>query len=229
MKNYIILVLITLLVTSCFKENSNDVNQDRVYGEYEVFFNANDSTTTVSAKFRLGGPEGNPIELEYSNNGGAYVTFNNDTLEYDYWKSAHVKEYQGLINSGNFVYVNNDGDAFTNPLPLLGQIDFPAGFDTLYKNVTDTFYWSGLPIGGGHSIKLEIDSWFWGSDAEFVADTMGQSYMIMEPSELSDLNEGDGNAKLYKTVESSVVQGTSEGGVIRNKFRALDRDVKILN
>lgn len=47
-----------LLVASSAKEDSSDVNQNKIYCDYELFYNQNDDKTQAVARFRFGGPTG---------------------------------------------------------------------------------------------------------------------------------------------------------------------------
>jgi len=49
-------VIVSVLVTACAKENASDVNQDKIYTDYEVLYNSNTDVTTVVARFLFGGP-----------------------------------------------------------------------------------------------------------------------------------------------------------------------------
>ena len=46
---WILSVIISVALFSCTGESAGDVNQDRIYTEYEQFYNSNTGTTTVIA------------------------------------------------------------------------------------------------------------------------------------------------------------------------------------
>jgi len=69
-----------LLMTSCAKEDSSFVNQNKVYCDYELFYNQNEDKTHAVARFRFGGATGTLLELTDST--GASVSFNGETLPY---------------------------------------------------------------------------------------------------------------------------------------------------
>ena len=57
MRNLLAFLLgITLMATACQTENSADVNQDRIYTQYELFYNANEDITYARAWFRFAMP-----------------------------------------------------------------------------------------------------------------------------------------------------------------------------
>ncbi len=94
MKNIIALILTTLIIAGCGTgEDSADVNQDRIYTDYEVFYNANEDKTHVIARFRFGHALGTILELKDSS--GASVTYNGAVLAYSQLWGGHHKEYAG--------------------------------------------------------------------------------------------------------------------------------------
>ena len=63
-----------ILFMACPIEDSADVNQDKIYTDYEVFYNSNTDKTQVLARFRFGGATGTLLEL----NEPAEVYFDED-------------------------------------------------------------------------------------------------------------------------------------------------------
>ena len=79
-----IMILAVIALTSCTGESAGDVNQDRIYTEYEQFYNSNTGVTTVIARFRFGGALGTLLELDSTDN----VKFNGDVLPYNIVKGV---------------------------------------------------------------------------------------------------------------------------------------------
>ena len=134
MKKIIYFALLALalpiILASCQKEDSSDVNQDKIYCVYELFYNQNSDKTVAIARFRFGTPTGTLLELTDP----AGVTFNGDVLPYSVAYSGHAKEYAGQISSGSFVYTNTEGTVFTNSTPTMTTLGHPAGFTTITKS-----------------------------------------------------------------------------------------------
>ena len=94
------LIFLAIFVQSCTKENASDVNQDKIYQYYEVFYNKNTDKTWVVARFNFGGPTGTILELD----SGATVKFNNEVLPYNGLFAGHYKEFAGRVTTGSFVW-----------------------------------------------------------------------------------------------------------------------------
>ena len=64
MKNLlVILSLLTISLFSCNREESNTVEQDRIFTEYELFYNANEDKTYARATFKFSNVFGTKLEL----------------------------------------------------------------------------------------------------------------------------------------------------------------------
>ena len=91
-----------LAFTSCQTEDSADVNQDKIYTDYELFYNSNTDKTQVVARFRFGGPLGTLLEL----NDPASVKFDGEDVPFNALYSGHFKEFSGQVLEGTFLYTN---------------------------------------------------------------------------------------------------------------------------
>jgi len=82
------------LLTGCQTEDSADVNQDRIYADYELFYNSNTDKTEVVARFRFGGPTGTLLELKAP----ASVKFDGETIPFRPGYAGHQKAFAGQID-----------------------------------------------------------------------------------------------------------------------------------
>jgi hypothetical protein len=209
---------------ACERENASDVNQNKIYTDYEQFYNKNTDKTVVVARFRFGGVAGTLLELDST----AFVTFNGDTLPYSVIYSGHAKEYAGQIAPGTFSYTNINNATFTNQVPTFESIDFPIGFDTIVKSQANTLTWAGTPLAPDQNVGLFIGSWTWGQDALYFQDGDGANDLILGMGQLASVPVGPAICYLDRATDKAVAQGTPEGGRIRGKFRALNRQVQVV-
>jgi hypothetical protein len=222
---WILSVIISVALFSCTGESAGDVNQDRIYTEYEQFYNSNTGTTTVIARFRFGGPLGTLLELDSTDN----VKFNGDDLPYSIFWGAHVKEYVGNIAPGTFVYTNLDGNVFTNTVPAYEAIDFPSSFTELSKSTPYDFQWVGTALSQNQEVGVYVGTWGWGDDTWNYTNSVGATNMIFGLNSLSNLTLGSATVFLDRATKSTNIHGTSKGGVIRGKYRAPNRTVNVIN
>lgn len=214
-----------VLLSSCTGESAGDVNQDRIYAEYEQFYNSNTGITTAIARFRFGGFLGSILELDSTDN----VKFNGDDMPYSIFWGAHVREYVGNIPPGTFVYTNLAGNVFTNTVPAFEAIDFPLNFTQLSRSTPYDFQWSGTPIGQNQEVSVYIGSWAWGDNSWNYTNNVGASNLVFGIPSLSNLPLGTSTVYLDRTTKKTTIQGTSRGGVIKGKFRAPNRVINVVN
>ncbi len=224
----ILLVAIGMLV-GCSSEDSSDVNQDRIYTDYELFYNANDDVTHALARFRFGGPFGTILEL--SDSSGASVTFNDDILAYSAFWGGHHREYAGNVTSGTFRYTNTEGGVYINSVPTGSSIEFPVGFDgiELSKSMAYTLTWDGTPLAPDDQVGIFIGSWAWVDDALFWTDNDAATEIIMGVNRLQNLVNGTAVVYIDRWNAVDVTEGTSEGGRMRYKYRGPNATVTVVD
>ena len=217
-------VAVSTLISSCEKENSDDVNQEKIYTVYELFYNANTDKTVAITRLRFGGPTGTLLEATSP----AGVTFNGDPLPYNVFYSGHAKEYAGKITTGTFVYTNTENTSYTNTVPFMDTIAHPVGFDTIQKGQANDYTWIGNPLAVNERVDLFIGTWTWGQDALFFASGAGYTNIVMGLNQVNNLAVGGSTAYVNRVNEVAITEGSSEGGVIRTRFQPLNVQVQVV-
>lgn len=209
--------------TSCTKENASDVNQDRIYTEYELFYDKNTDKTTAIARFKFGGATGTLLQLDST----AFVTFNGEKLPYNALLGEHRKEYAGLVNSGKFVYTNINEEVFENSVPVFETIEFPAIGD-LKRSQAYELKWAGTALSSDQSVGLAINGNKEGDLQLFVQATVGSSSIVLGKNQLSKLGLGAATGVMDRSTTQKVKEGTSVGGYITGKYRAQNAVLNIV-
>ncbi|MGV6862054.1 MAG: hypothetical protein ACWA41_09795 [Putridiphycobacter sp.] len=222
-----LLGLALLSIVACQKEDSSDVNQDKIYCDYELFYNKNSDKTHAVAKFKFGGPTGTILELTDSTS--ASVTFNGDVLPYEPLYAGHHKEYAGKLTTGTFVYTNTEGTVFTNTVPTGDTIAFPAGFDTITKSSAQTLTWVGNALVANERASFYIGTPSWGEDALFSQDDLGATDMVLGVTQKSNLTLGSATLVMDRVMATDITEGTSEGGRIRYRYRGSNVSGAVVN
>ncbi len=212
-----------LAVSSCDVEDSADVNQDRIYTVYEVFYNSNSDVTWVIARFRFGGPTGTLLEL----NDPAAVTFNGENMPYNVAFLGHFKEFAGRVSGGEFRYTNVDEVTFTNAVPASGTVEFPDGLQSISKSSAFSLEWDGTALEENERVGLFVGSWAWGQDAAFIQNNEGADNLVLSRTQLENLPDGQSTFFMDRSTIIPVGQGTSEGGVMRSIYRAENINIEI--
>ncbi|MFT5823209.1 MAG: hypothetical protein ACI8ZM_004469 [Crocinitomix sp.] len=218
-------MVLGLILTSCNKEELS--KQNKVYTDYELFYNQNENKTHVVARFRIGGSTGTLLEL--ADTSGASVAFNGDLLPYDVWYGGHHKEYAGQLAGGTFVYTNTHGVMYSKVVPTGEAIAFPTDFNTIAKDMTENLVWEGTELTVNQGVGVFIGSWAWSEEAAFWTDDVGAKKIKMSVSKKSDLPLGSSTVYMDRTTEIDVAEGTPKGGRIRYKYRCTNVEVEIIN
>ena len=141
--SYLAVFFAVAFFSSCEVEDSADVNQDKIYTDYELFYNSNTDKTWVVARFRFGGPTGTLLELKDP----AAVTFDGELLPFNALFAGHYKEFAGRLTDGTFEYTNTMEETFVNEVPSYETIEFPSDLDTLSKSAAYSLVWDGTSLG----------------------------------------------------------------------------------
>ncbi|MDH3759629.1 MAG: hypothetical protein OEU50_01520 [Gammaproteobacteria bacterium] len=223
------LALTTLAIAGCgTSEDSADVNQDRIYTDYEVFYNANEDKTHVIARFRFGHALGSILELKDSS--GASVSYNGAKLAYSKFWGGHHREYAGnTVAGGSFVYTDTNGKRYSNTVPSGTSIGFPSGFDTIDKNTAQTLAWVGTFLAPNDQVGIFVGSWAWGDDALFWTDADGAIDIVFGVDQMRNLALGTAEVFMDRWNAVNVAQGTSAGGRMRYKYRATNAVVTVID
>lgn len=227
MKNLTFFILITVAValSSCSVEDSGDVDQDRIWTRYELFYNANDDRTIAIARFRFGSQTGTLLQL----NEDASVSFNGMELEYNDWYLGHTMEMAGFVDSGLFVYQDLDQLTFENTVMPFDTIAFPEDFDTINKNQANTLFWEGNPLAPNEDVELFVGTWTWGEDALFVENSDNATEIVMGTDQLSNLATGSSTVFMERSTKTDPQEATGAGGLIVGKYKAENKNVQIIN
>lgn len=197
-----------LVLTSCAKEDSKNVEQDSIYTIYELFYNKNADQTKAQATFRFGGPTGTLLKLSNPAN----CTFNNDNLNYNQIVGFHQREYAGFKSSGTFTYTDTNKDKYTNSTATIIPLDFPS-VDTIDTNNAFTLKWTGSPIADGETISLTIDGTQQNNFEIETSSSIGATELVFPANKLQKLGKGNATCTLIRAHNRLTVdEGTSKGG-----------------
>jgi hypothetical protein len=222
----ILLFLFFGTILACAKEDSADVNQDKIYCDYEVFYNQNEDKTHAIAQFRFGGPTGTLLELTDSTD--AYVKFNGTKMPYNIWYNAHHVEFAGQLVDGVFEYRNTNGDFYINNIPAPVNIAFESGFDTIRKSIAETLTWEGSELIEDEYVGVFVGSWTYGQDAAFFTADNGATGIVMGVTQKAELALGESTVYMDRSLTKDIIEGPSEGGKIRYKFRCTNASITVV-
>jgi hypothetical protein len=220
---FIILCLIAsglFVLCSCERESSEDVNQDRIWTEFELFYNENTDITYARAVFRFGNITGTLLELTSPSE----VSFNGDLLGFKPTLAYYEKEYAGYVDSGIFTWTDTEGKTITNSVSIT-EIDYPEAFDTLVRSSAYTFTWQGESLSAGESVILTMNGTLEGDAQIFSQNAVNSTEMILSQDQLNALGHGDASTWLDRIGTFNLEEQTEAGGKVSAKYRPVNKTV----
>lgn len=215
----------SMALTACQKADSSDVNQNKIYAEYELFYDKDADKTYASAIFKFNSVTGTQLQLTPPSE----IKFGSDAIPWDPTFAYYRKEYAGQINSGTFTFKDSSGVAYSNTVNLAAIITNPV-IDTIHKSGSFTYTWVGNSISANEAAGLTIAFTAGPTNFQyFYQNTVGSTNFVLSATKLNLLPNGPSTCTLERSCQTTAPSVTSAGGVIRGKYRALNTSVYIAN
>jgi len=213
-------LFLVLLISSCAREESIDVNQDKIHTAYELFYNANEDKTYARATFKFSNALGTNLQLTSPSE----VRFNGDILTFKTALAYYEKEYAGKIDSGTFKWKDTNGAEFENTITFK-DINYPANLDTIARNAAYELFWVGDSLGANEKVILTVNGVLEGDAQIFTQDNVNATSIILGLNQLQILGQGQGTLWMDRLYEPTLVQKTSAGGTITGHYRPINKSV----
>jgi hypothetical protein len=211
------------LFTSCEKADSADVNQDKIYSEYELFYDENQDKTYASAIFKFNSVIGTQLQLTAPSE----IKFNGDIIPYDPIFAYYRKAYAGQINSGTFTFKDKKGVAYVNMVTIAAAIGNPV-IDTIRRTGAFTYIWLSDSCKNNESVGLTIGNNINPLNFQvFLQNTVNSGNLVLPLAQLNQLPIGKSYCQLDRQFETNAQSATSTGGKIRGKYRGITTNVYI--
>lgn len=225
--NFILITAIgltSLSVSSCKKENSEDVNQDKIYAEYELYYDANVGKTYASAVFKFSNALGTNLELTSPSE----VKFGTDVIPYDPVFAYYRKEYAGLVPSGTFTFKDKDGTTYTNAVSMTNSIANPI-VDTIRRSLgAYTYTWTGDSVFANSWVNMTINNTANALNYQyFLQNTQNSKNIVCGITQLNQLPIGNSFFQVERVYEKTATSVTSAGGKTRAKYKGLNANTYV--
>ncbi len=221
-QNYLFAVLLFLvfLFNSCVREESIDVNQDKIHTAYELFYNANEDKTYARATFKFSNALGTNLQLTSPSE----VRFNGDVLTFKNALAYYEKEYAGLVDTGTFKWTDTDGQIYENTITFK-NINYPANLDTIARDAAYELFWVGDSLSANEKVILTVNGVLEGDAQIFTQSNLNAKSIILALNQLQQLGQGQGTLWMDRLFEPVLVQKTSAGGTIMGHYRPINKTV----
>ena len=205
MKNILFLAISAAFIVSC-KKDSSKVDQDKIVQTYKIVYDAETNKTTFYAQFNQEKENGKDLELT----GSSSITINGEAMERS--GSVYSKTFNGLMNTGTFVFTDTEGKTYTNTINGEQSVSNDSG-SYIDKSSSNSWYFGGGAVASGEQIIVALvntsDS---GKSSTSKTSTVGAYYVNITVSDMSNLITGDATATTKRYSESTSGEWTSVGG-----------------
>ena len=183
-----------LFFTACKREDSMNIDQQRIYANYEYVYNSEKNTSTMMATFRVDNSGGTKIELSYP----ARVEFNGEGLTWRNVSGRYELSRSGSQIGGTFRYHDNDENSFANEVPPVYGAELPFGLTNISQSGNFFLPWQGAALQAGETIRVTISGGAQTSSKSWTVHTVGSSHIILDQNRLMDLTVGTAEIQLER-------------------------------
>ena len=218
-----------LLVAACdVLEPSENVNQDRIWTDYELQYDGNQDVTSARATFRFGGSTGTLLELS----GTSFVEANGQELTKRTQPVTNLtyyeREFAGLTPSATFEFVDTEGASYVNDVTLRA-IGVPAGgVGPIDNDFSYELRWSGQPLAAGEEVGAVLYRIVGGGAlAVFTQRDVGATSIILDRAQLQNVQPGEATLVLERRSAGAPSDPTEVGGRITARYTAAPVAVEV--
>jgi hypothetical protein len=220
-----IIMMSILFLPSCKREESVNIDQNRIYSSYDYTYDANVNKSSMTATFRLDNSGGKKIELSYPSR----VHFNGEGLA---WKNAmghYSLNRSGNLNGGSFSFVDTDSKEFENQVSGLNSVEIPFGLNSISRSGNFFLPWVGAPLVSGETIKVTINGSGQSGSKTWTITNPGTSHVILDQFKLNGLVVGTANIQIEREVSSYLTETGLAGGRISAQYKSRKITINIMN
>jgi hypothetical protein len=211
--------ILMFAVTSCNNEESDSVNQDKIYTVYEFNYDKNTDITYARAWFRFGNLLGTPLQLKFPAN----VVFNGDTMAFKSTLSYYELQFPGQLTNGAFIYKDHANTLYTNTITMAKAVDLPPTIATINRNTNTQISCMGDSLGASEKFETKVTGPDNSNIQYFSTSGVGAHIVTLLSSQLMLINPGTGSVRLEREYKPTLQQKTLAGGSISSTYTALER------
>ncbi|MDD4150161.1 MAG: hypothetical protein PHE33_09035 [Bacteroidales bacterium] len=220
----IVFVTILCVFSSCKREGSSDVNQDRIHVVYEMAYNKATDITYAMTTFFFGSIIGTRLELSNPSK----VTCNDELLSFESVLANYVKQYTGFIDTGSFKFTDTDGKTFVN-MVYIKEVGFPENIDTIIKGSSFKLDFIGEPLAQGESVYAHIAGLSENVSISVYQNTFGATSIIIPANETSKLSVGTFNLYLRRRTETTPQEKSSAGASCTGTYTTNEVKIEVID
>ncbi|MDD2634142.1 MAG: hypothetical protein PHW82_01430 [Bacteroidales bacterium] len=219
------IVFIAALIgfSSCERENSSDVNQDRIYVVYEMIYHQSQEITYARASFFFGSVTGTKLELSDPSK----VLCNDQQLGFKSALAYYEKEFVGYVDTAGFKFTDADGNEFINNV-YIKAIGISESPDTIVKGSSFSLEFTGEPLAQGEGVYALIDGLLENDNISVYQNTSGASSIIIPANQTSKLSVGTNTIFLMRRNETPAQEKSEAGATCTGIYQTQEINIEVV-
>lgn len=217
-------MMVILFFTSCQREESINIDQNRIYTEYSYTYDAEQGQSVMNATFKLDNNGGKRIELSFP----ARVSFDGENMSYRNAFGDYQLKRSGSMTNGMFVYTDLNENSYENGISAIRAIELPFGLNTISRNGNFFLPWDGDALQPGETITVTINPQGEGSTRSFTTSSAGATHIILDEYRLKQIEPGFAKIQIIRERESTVNSSPLSGGRIELKYKSREVNIEVL-
>lgn len=211
-------------------EQSVNVNQSRIWTDYELHYDANTDLTTARASFRFGSALGTPLDLTAPSE----VRFDGELLARQVQMGTGIVTYErtfaGEVSSGTFRFEDTEGEVYSNGATLR-PVAFPASVGPIDNDGSYAFDWVGAALGSDEQVDVTLWRLVPGSASLglFPQTQDGARGVVMDAVQLRHVSPGDVALKMERRWRGAPGRAPDAGGRLTVRWTTTDRVVAVVD
>ena len=220
-----VLLIGLLIFSACKREDSVNIDQQRIYANYEYVFNSDNNQSTATATFHIDNNSGTKIELTYPGR----VEFNGEGMTYRNGSGSYQVKTSANSIGGMFVYHDLGEKSYSNTTAPLTYIELPYGISNISRSGNFFLPWSGNALEQGEIITVTISGGAQTTSKTWTINAAGSSYIVLDQYKLNDLIVGSAEIQIKREITKGIQQSTLAGGRITSTYLSQKAFINILN
>lgn len=215
-------MMTVLFFTSCKREESINIDQNRIYSNYTYEYDAQNNRSTMTAVFRLDNSGGRKIELTYP----ARVDFNGEGLAWRGGLGSYTLTLNGMAHGGTFNYHDLDDNTYSNQVPAITATEVPFGITSISRSGNFFLPWNGPALQPGETLRVRITA---GTTRTFTTTMVGATHIILTEQQLAQLTPGNGTIVIERESYANLNASNLSGGRMTATYKSRRVFVNINN
>lgn len=203
-----------LMFSACKREDSANIDQQRIYANYEYTFDADSYQSIAEVTFRMDNSSGTKIELTAP----AGVRFNGEALSWRNSSGSYRVSSSSNVIGGTFAYTDLGQQTYQNATAPLTYIALPYGLNSISRNGSFFLPWLGDPLKAGETVTVTISGGQQSGSESWTINTIGSTYIVLDQFKLDDLVVGNAQIQISRQLVSGIHQSTLAGGKITSTY-----------